>query len=207
MSIQKKELLKKFAGNIDFTDTTKKVMIPVYDITQKKPIIFKSWKNTKIPLINVLDASSAAPGYFPSVEYTPHHWGIDSGIITCNPTLCAYIEMLKLHDIKDDIRILSLGTGYGPKKSLKKDTEKWGGLSWGMKGEIINMLMDVPVEQDEHFLNTLVNIHGHKYLRINEQIQNDAMDDTSQQNIDLMKNIGDTLWNQHKEKIMDLLFH
>ena len=205
--IGKKTILTHLAGDIKFMDTKKKVMIPVYDITQDKPIIFKSWKYTQVPLVNILDASSAAPGYFPSVEYVPHYWGIDSGVIAYNPTLCAYVEMLKLHDVQDDIRILSIGTGYGYKKSLRSDTETWGGLTWGVKGDLLNLLMDVPMEQEEHLLKTLVKMNGHKYIRINKQLHNASMDDTSQENIDLLKSIGDKLWNEYKEQIIDLLFH
>ena len=205
--VGKRNVIQSITKDKKFTDTKKKVIIPLYDITQEKPVFFKSWKYSQTPLISVLDAASAAPGYFPSVEYVPQHWGIDSGVIARNPSLSAYIEMLKLYNIEDDIRILSIGTGYGYEKPIKKESESWGGILWGTKGQLLNLLMDTPMNNEEKILESLTTIHGHQYLRIDGLVYDTAMDNSTEENIKSLKALGDRLWEENKEAIIDLLLH
>lgn len=202
----KRKMIKDIAGNKDFSDTENFTMIPVYNVTTKKPDLFKSWKHKNVSLVNVLDAASAAPGYFPSVEFKPNNWGIDSGLIAQNPALCAYIEMLKLFDPSDDIRILSIGTGYGYNKEIKKESEKWGGINWALCGDLLDLLLDAPMESEEYQIKTLTKINGHHYLRVDGHVTDTQMDDTSPENIKKLKDVGDQLWEKHKDQVIKLLF-
>jgi len=201
----KREVLNEVVKMKKFQDTENMVMIPVYDITTQNPVFFKSWKPSRASLLNVLDASSAAPAYFPSVEYIPGRWGVDSSIFAHNPSLCAYVEMLKLFSVKDDIRILSLGTGFGVSKSLKRETQSWGGIEWMVQGDLMDMIMDAPMESEDYQITNLCKINNHRYLRIDSEIDGVHLDDCDKETIEKLKEHGDDIWREKRDEILSLI--
>lgn len=200
----KREVINEIVKYKQFHDTDKHVIIPIYDITERKPIFFKSWHHNIISLLDVLDTTSAAPGYFPSVEYSPTKFGIDGGICSNFPALSAYIETLKLYDTGADIRILSIGTGYSEGVSLGKETQDWGGVEWVTQAT--NIALTGSVETEEYQLKTLCEINNHQYSRINCPLEDITMDDTREENINKLKEKGTELWLYRKDEIMELLF-
>ncbi len=61
------------------------------------------------------------------------------------------------------------------------------------------------MDNEETILKTLTKIHNHQYLRIDGQVSNTNLDDTTEENIKSLKALGDRLWEENKEAIMNLL--
>lgn len=201
---EKTNIIKKFSGEKKFNETDIKTMVPLYDITENRTLMVKSWNSSQLKLSNIIDAASAAPGYFPSVEYTEGKWAIDSGVVSNNPSLSAYIEALKIYGTKEDIKIISIGTGNQSKKPEMGTTEKWGGIEWFAEGQLVDILSEAPSENESYLLKILTDIYGHQYIRINGHIDNIKLDDTSKEDIEKLKQIGNTLWNDHKKEILKI---
>ena len=204
----KTQLLKKYFKDTDLiTDTDKNVIIVGFDVTARKPKFFKSW-GTKAPLIPILNISSAAPTYFPSVFIPDGNiWGIDGGVCANNPTDCAYADALKIYGKDANIKILSIGTGipYPDASQKGKESTKWGGLQWLIKGNILEMLVEGPQACTNYRMETFSSSLGHKYLRINGPLKNTKLDDISTENIQVLREVGDLWWEMYQQETLNLL--
>lgn len=188
----KTKLIKDAVSDKKITDTNKKVLIPVYSMTEQRPKFYKSYKiddpdekynasNKKLMLADVINASSSAPIYFPSVEYesdgeeeneseksedqkTVKRVGIDGAVFCNNPCDCIFADALRLFP-KEDITILSISTGSKTPKKRSVETKKWGPIQW-VSGGIVDVILSSNEEvvdyKTRHFAQSL----GHKYLRI-----------------------------------------
>ena len=203
----KREVIKNLVGDKDFYDTDKNVMITCYDVTERKPVLFKSWQKEEddMKLASVLDVTSAACGYFPSVEYKKGHWGIDGAVFANNPSECAYVEALKLFGKDADIRILSIGTGHGMGNPIGKESEKFGSIQWAAKGDLINTFIDAPLKSSEYRLKKETELMEHTYLHIQGSINNTSLDNSSPQNLKALKIQGDMWWKEYKDDILNCI--
>ena len=88
--IDKRNFLTQVFKNKNLSDLTKLTVITSYDCNNNQAMIFKntpSYTNSYNPsLAEIADASSAAPGYFPSVvSANKQHNLIDGGIVANDP--------------------------------------------------------------------------------------------------------------------------
>jgi patatin-like phospholipase/acyl hydrolase len=202
--VGKLEVIKSFGKNENekFNKTDKHVLVTGFDITDQKPILFKSWKDSVHSIVTALDVTSAAPIFYPPVEYMFGKWAVDGGIYCNNPSMVAYVEAIKLFGKENDIRVLSIGTGYGKEPPMKKETEKWGVLKWVTKGEIFNLLMDTPMQNTTYNMEKLTKLLGHKYIRIQDHHVESSMDDVSEKNFKYLRSVGDKLWDKYGEEVI-----
>jgi patatin-like phospholipase/acyl hydrolase len=201
----KRRLIEKVVGNktINIEEQLPKyVMIPSFNATMNTTRFFKSWKDESlgIRISKIIDASSAAPSYYPSVEIDNNDY-IDGGISVNNPTSCAYADALKLSN-GEVIQILSIGTGYRLDDS-NDNTRNWGGIQWATIGEIFSIIMESPSQIVDYQTNVFASSLGHEYLRIDGPIENDRFDDTSDVNLDLMRAIGDEWYLEYKDQLVE----
>jgi len=109
--------LQKYFGDRRFGESTKRLVIPSYNLGEDDVYIFRTAhharlrRDHKVPAWKVAQATSAAPTYFPASREVDHLRLIDGGIWANNPTMVAYIEAVGTLGVPtDDIRILNLGT-------------------------------------------------------------------------------------------------
>lgn len=188
-----------------YNDTEKYVIIPVYDITIEKPVFCRSWEQNEYTLANVLDATSAAPSYFPSVEYFPGRWGIDGAVSSDNPALELYLSALSLFPNEKDIRILSVGTGYGKPKDVGKRSTKWGGIQWITEGNLLYTSIKSNANVSKLNLENLTYINGHRYIHVDTELEVASMDDTSEKYLDYLKLEGDKMWKKYRTDVLEIL--
>ncbi|GAA0235572.1 patatin-like phospholipase family protein [Metaclostridioides mangenotii] len=129
----KEVLLRIFPEDLKLRDLEKMVLIPSLYIGDRnepwRPIFYNNLPNSLTSEFNVVDvalASSAAPVFFPA--YNRH---IDGGIIAADPSLACIVYALdSCMEVRlDDIRLLSIGTGF-EHNSISDDTTTWGAIDW-----------------------------------------------------------------------------
>jgi len=169
------ELLDKYFSGYTFAQALTNVMITSYDIANKNPFMFKSWKkeHRDVYLKHIARATSAAPTYFEPTMVDVNGKMIiciDGGVKANNPAMCAYAEAYKLWP-EEEITILSLGTG----KEVKA----------------VNTFEDVKA------------LLGDDYLRLqaNLDIANPAMDDASRENIEALVREGKEVVANNKSSL------
>ena len=195
-------------------DSDKMVLITSYNLETGRPEFYKSYEGRHMEreVGTVCDASSAAPAYYPSVEMGPGGVNVDGGVCANNPTDCAYVDALSVWGNKEDIRVLSIGTGKsrveteGITHEEATETIKWGGFQWVTRGDLIEVLMDAPRDCVDYRMKKLTKALGHKYLRVNMELENVKMDDVTDENLVALQVAGDMMFAAHGEKVISFLF-
>jgi len=197
------DLLNKYFGGYTLAQSLTRVMITSYDIANKKPFMFKSWKekHRDVSLKCVARATSAAPTYFePTIVRVGNESiiCIDGGVKANNPAMCAYAEAKKLWS-GEEIMILSLGTGKEVKTVNTFDDVKNLGISW--VGHLIEMMMDGT--EVDYFMKTLL---GDNYARLQAKldIASSAMDDASRENIEALIREGKEVIANNEEPLSQI---
>jgi|GEM_PF-1223817 len=218
----KKNLLQEKFGPAKIGDLRPgtHVLAVTYAVEDRRPVVIKSTKPEYLDLLScdAADASSAAPTYFPTreLEIPPKgredFWLVDGGVIANNPTMCAIAEARRYWDTvpMDQMRVLSVGTGFLTRKVNGPESRKWGALEWFTKGHILELLSDERVVAYQAM--TLMN--SGSYIRVNARLENqpgfdqapdDAMDDVSRTNIKRLKALGDFWFEQYGQAATRLI--
>ena len=215
----KASVLQREFGNARLGDVpeAKHVLAVAYAVEQRKPQVLKSTDPSHRGLLSwqVADGSSAAPTYFPTRPLTQEgaeQWLVDGGVIANNPTLCAVAEVRRAWPGfgLEDVRVLSVGTGYRTRKINGPASRKWGALGWVTQGHLVDLLADerVVAYQARNLLP------AGAYIRVNAELAkqpglpeapDDAMDDISEGNIRRLKALGDFWFEAYGEAALALL--
>lgn len=218
----KTNLLRKSMGSatLDNVGQDKHVLAVSYAIEKRAPMVIKSTIEAHRSLLasDVADASSAAPTYFPTHEMDipaqseDDFFLVDGGVIANNPTMCAVSEVRNIwpHIEMDQIRVLSIGTGFMTRKINGPDSKKWGAAQWMTHGHILDVLSDERVVAYQ----AMAILNRGAYIRVNAELQtqpgfqtppDDAMDDVSRKNITRLKSLGDFWFEQYGEQAIALI--
>ena len=220
------EALKDYFGDVWLKDLLKPCVITTYDIENRKGHFFGQHKALKDPDYNfkvkdVARATSAAPTYFECERVTSeagNSYGlIDGGVFVNNPSLVAYAEGRSVFDVDGqqvtakDMKILSIGTGHNRKPYPYAKGRKWGMAEWVQP--VIDIMMsgsaDVAHYQLDKIYETIDN--PKQYLRIDKDLDPDTtgidsdMDCATQENMTKLKEFGQQIFEENKEKIEEWL--
>jgi len=116
------------------------LVVTSYDMTAREPFFFKRWRareraERNDSIVDAALATAAAPTYFPSHEYRGRAL-VDGGVFAGNPTVAAIIEALKRREDepadlgRDDLMVVSVGTGEHETAFAQSEVSKWGKLGW-----------------------------------------------------------------------------
>ena len=172
-----------------------------YDIESRSPVLFKSYaaEDKSISLVDVGDATSAAPIYYPTAQVGDRYL-IDGAIVANHPVLHGYAEAKKLFP-ESELRVLSIGTGLS-KRPLKGEASK----NWGIVGWLMHDLFGLMVESslDHELAEDLI---GEYYLRVNSPLNgvNRRLDDRSEANLNKIIKMGEDWWDKFGEKAVKLI--
>ncbi len=200
-SAGKRTVLKNYFGNSTLGEALKPVAVLSYDIQTRSPVLFKSYveADKHVSLIDVGDATSAAPIYYPTAKVGDRYL-IDGAIVANHPVLHGYAEAKKLFP-RSEIIVLSIGTGLS-KRPLKGEASK----NWGLIGWMMHDLFGLMVESslDHELAEELI---GKNYLRINSSLGkvNRRLDDNSTSNVKRIVSMGENWWDEFGQKTIDLL--
>ncbi|BAS55237.1 patatin [Leptolyngbya boryana NIES-2135] len=168
------KILNKALGNKTLSDVQDtRLVIPATDIANGQVFVFKSSyldefirdKNTKI--VDAILASCSAPTYF-DPSRVDNYLLVDGGLWANNPALVGLIEAIgKLKIDKDQVKILSVGTGIGHRYYEIDGAEdrKWG-LSNGWQGsKLVDTILNLQSISSENMVKLV--LRDDQYLRLN----------------------------------------
>ncbi|QEY31192.1 patatin [Synechococcus sp. RSCCF101] len=196
----------------------KHVLVVTYAIEKRQPMVIKSTDTAYRELLSyrIADASSAAPTYFPTRRLSIGNerkevWLVDGGVVANNPTMCAIAEAKREWDTSiDEMRILSVGTGYRSRKINGPESRNWGAIGWFVRGQILDLLTDERIVAYQ----AITLARKGTYIRVDSDMEkkswmqeppDDAMDDISRSNILKLKRMGDYWFEQYGDSTVALL--
>lgn len=218
------ESIEKYLENYDYEDLKTDLIVPSVDYTNSKINLVKSseekLKDLRFKLSDAIIASSSASGFF-----NPHlvngNMYIDGSIYCNNPSLIGFSEAFSKGVKFEDIKILSVGTGYAIKKygvdqvsnsSLKNifgsnflfttvlnsifnsSENDFGLISMGFS--LVDVTMKTNIEATEYILNNMCK--EEQYVRINDFSNNLKLDEMPKE---LINKLEENYINIHKNKL------
>ncbi|MFC7322697.1 CBASS cGAMP-activated phospholipase [Halobacillus campisalis] len=208
-------LLKEAFGELVLSDVKKPLLIPAVDLTHGKPYIHRSHNiesehdDRSIPLWDAVLSSCSAPVYFPPNNVNSRYLSVDGGLWANNPSLVCVTEAIHFFNKSlADIEILSLGTGK-QKIQFTHHEKYWGLRHWmplqlpsvKAKPKLLDLALNLSSESVSYHTQLLL---GEKYLRINEELENEiSFDEVSC--MDELVQLGKNLFHRHRSDILNFL--
>jgi len=163
--------LKEMFGERPFGESTKRLVIPSYDLGTDDVYVFRTAhderfkRDYKSPAWHVAMATSAAPTYFPSFRRIDRLRLIDGGIWANNPAMVGLVE--SFGTLKSDlshIHILSIGT-YESISHRRRLLNNGGRLVWARTvPDVILKAGSVGINNQVRFLI------GDRFVRLNPKV-------------------------------------
>lgn len=157
------------SGSFAQMEEAQKLIISAYDVTKKKPHLFRSWgENSKTFIRDAVLASSSVPQTHPLYKIGDSYY-TDGGVFASNPAMYAYSEArAKWGD--EELVLVSLGTGVTKvdNQSTKPDDD----LSWWL-GNIFKIFLDGQEESTHEALMQIASNKANKlqYFRFNVDLE------------------------------------
>lgn len=130
-------ILREYLGDDPLSAALKLALISAYDLENRQPFFFKSWRpETRTVLMRqAAHATSAAPTYFEPawlpVGSQPLAL-IDGGVFLQNPAMSAYAEARRLFPEEQEFLVVSLGTGELTRPIRYQEAKDWGLVEWAL---------------------------------------------------------------------------
>lgn len=145
-----REQLEEVFGDTRLKEAKTRLLIPSTDIANASVHVFKSSydpafvRDGEVRVVDAIVASCSAPLYFKPAMVGEYQL-CDGGLWANNPSLVALTEaMTRLGAKREDIRLLSIGTGIGHKYyPIKSGLFSWGFLFGWKPKKFIEMLLNL----------------------------------------------------------------
>lgn len=199
-------VLTDVLGDITIESVEKDLLVTAYDITNREPYFFKSWRPdfNGIPLVTVCKATSAAPTYFEPVSTSiqgKDRTFIDGGVFVNNPAVSAYVEAMRIYG--PDVYMLSLGTGTLVESIKYQEAKSWGKIEW--IAPLIDCMFGASSDAVDYQMEMLL---GKDFARMqlnNIKDDNMSLDDASEDNIAALKLAAKEYIEEHSDQIDEVI--
>ena len=199
----KTSLFREYFGEKTLGDVTMPVVILASSINGELIEFTNTNPNhVDLKLSNVVDASTAAPVYFPPVLVDGHGYCIDGGIISNDPVIAAVMTAKKIWGEKSEFKVMSLGTGTVTKINIDSGSlnspRKFGLVKWLSEG-----LIDILTMSNEELLKQVIPliVGKNNYIRITSTVVGN-MDDTSEEMTSMLHQNAGKIWNMYNADIV-----
>ncbi|MBN2668175.1 MAG: patatin-like phospholipase family protein [Bacteroidales bacterium] len=199
-------VLEQYFKNHLIKEAKTPVLVTSYDIEQRQPIFFKSWKEqwAELKIRQVARATSAAPTYFEPAYFEvggkPRAF-VDGGVFINNPAMSALVEAKKLFP-DEEILLVSIGTGEQTETILYENAKDWGKVKWLVP--LMSCMFDGMSDAVNYQIKQLLNENYYRF-QIKLTKASDQMDLASNENIQNLFEEADLLIEQEKEQLKQLL--
>jgi hypothetical protein len=210
----KRQVLKKYFGNIAMSDVTGNIMIPVYNLETKSIHVIKNWKaNDKdhhhnFLVVDVVDGASNPPLYFmPTAFKIKNHkyLFIDPALNLNNPVLHTIAQTYFLFpDKKINIVVLDNGSLQSSKFNYRHF------FSFGLYG-ILQYIFNAPgtggklltdlAEEYLADLNYMGKTYNYFYLGSNKSSARISISSVSKNNMSKIRRYGYNIIRENRDKI------
>lgn len=211
-------VLKKYLGNTLLSEALTDVIVPSYDIEQRRPYFFKSRKakndpDRDFPMQKVARATSAAPTYFEPLkleadELVDYYALIDGGVFANNPAMCAYVEAKSIYPDATDFLVVSLGTGELTTRLFYNQVRDWGMLQWAQP--ILHVVFDGISDTVDYQLKLLLPAleeGTNRYYRFQTSLAGDLgdhLDNADPKNITNLKRLAQDMIDKNEAVLKTL---
>jgi patatin-like phospholipase/acyl hydrolase len=197
------EVLEEYFGNEPLGASLKNILITSYDIQNREPYFFKSWRSEweAIEMRHVARATSAAPTYFePALIQVGNGTRalVDGGVFVNNPTVSAYAECKRIFPEEKDVFVVSLGTGELIRPIPYSEATGWGLAGWAVP--LLSCMFDGVSDAVNYQMEQIME-DSFVRLQTSLSIASDDMDDATNGNIENLKSEARKLIRIHKNKI------
>lgn len=190
------------------------VLVPAYEIEQRKPYFFKSERaqherERNVRVWKAARATSAAPTYFSPykievdgpIEYIAL---VDGGVYANNPAACALVEgVADFNADPSTVFMVSIGTGVHTKPIEYGKATGWGLLDWARP--VLDVTFDGVNDTVDFQMDKLLNVEGQapQYHRLQPRLDDatDTMDNASRKNLRQLKIIAENHIDQKDSEI------
>lgn len=211
MTSSRYDVFKQYLNGIYLDQLLNNVVIPTYDITHEKPMLFFNWKTTRgndanYPLTDLIMSATSPPGLFPSVVFGPKSRQMtlaDGAVYANNPELIAVLTAMSLYPNKKYI-LVSLGTGYLKQTLLTKKVIDWGLFQWSKN--ILPLFVGSSMEINDYLLKELFPFPLDLYhfnVKLPQIMM--ALDNVSSSNIEKLNQKGEEMVADKKEELDNLI--
>jgi patatin-like phospholipase/acyl hydrolase len=192
--------LDHYLGDAMLSQTLIPVFVTAYDIENRRAFFFRTGGKWDYRLAEVALATASAPTYFEPAEVDSFAL-IDGGVFASNPSLCAYIDLIKAGTAPDLELLCSLGTGEQIHRFELEDARRWGLVEWAHP--VIDVMLSSQAETVGFGMEHLL---GERYVRLTRRltVARDAMDDASPQNLADLRTEAETLIRDERKAIDEL---
>lgn len=197
-------LLEKYFLHAGLGSALTNVVCPSYDIQNRSPYFFKSWRKNQsaVEMRLAARATSAAPIFFPptllNIDSTAHAL-VDGGVYINNPAMSAYVEAKKLFPEEERFNLVSLGSGESLEPISYDEAKGWGIAGWA--APLLASTYDGVSDAVDYQLKELLTDN---YYRLDPSvtIASPMLDDVSSENIANLLTEGDNLVKAN-DKVID----
>jgi len=199
----KKQILRKFFGDARLGDVSTHLAI-VCATLDGGIVNLCSWKkeHKSLLLADVLDATTAAPFYFPPVKLMDI-WLTDGGIRANKPLIQAFLFSRELFSKNSDFRFLSIGTFFRSKYRFEGDRQASFMGVWGwLKQGILQVFMGTQDETQEELFELLF---GDNFLRLVCTCDDIVLDDQTPTVPEILQESALHSFLNNKQKLKRLL--
>lgn len=202
------DALGRMLGDVALGAVETPLVLPATDIGNGKAHLFRSGyvkeqnENLEVPLKDAVVASCSAPTYF-----DPSRVGgillADGGLWANSPSLAAVIEAQQSLDIDlEDIRVLSVGTGYSKTGYGLQEPKRWGFINGWRGTEFVDFLMFLQARSTHNYLEMLLD--EKQFLRLNFESDDPLhLDDCSI--IDSLESKALEVFEDNRERLLGFL--
>ncbi|TVQ21772.1 MAG: patatin [Leptolyngbya sp. DLM2.Bin15] len=179
------EILDMYFGDDLLGSGLTRTLITSYDIENREPLFFKSWREEfgSVLMKHAARATSAAPTYFEPALIPIGNTKkalVDGGVFINSPSVSAYVEAKRLFPEEHDFFVLSLGTGELTRAIPYSQAKDWGKASWLLP--LLSCVFDGVVDAAHYQMNMLLD---DKYIRLQTDLYkaSDDIDNVTDDNI------------------------
>lgn len=181
---QLKKILKEEFGDRKIIDAKTLLCIPSLEYNTSRPKVYKTphsknfYYDKDIEMWKVALATSAAPLYFPPA--TDDGCKLDGGLWANNPILVGITEALSFDVNKENIKVLSIGTGEKVYKNKPGIFKRGGLFAWNTN--IIDIVMNAQSYSAENISKYLIEPQNITRINFNGS-SNLELDNINQENL------------------------